>query len=97
LDEVGRILDFSVIKEYLCEWLENNWDHKMLIFKEDSWGPAIKKVDKTVVITEFNPTAENMAEHLLTVVGPAVLWDTGATLIKVTVQETVKCGATVEF
>jgi len=24
-DDVGRVLDFSVIKSILCEWLEENW------------------------------------------------------------------------
>ena len=31
LDNVGRVLDFSVIKSTLCEWLEANWDHHFLI------------------------------------------------------------------
>src|SRR5690606_2250429 len=32
LDLIGRVLDFSVIKTRLCEWLEKWWDHKMLIW-----------------------------------------------------------------
>ncbi len=35
LDEVGRVLDFSAIKVHLCEWLEKNWDHRFLAWKED--------------------------------------------------------------
>ena len=31
LDTIGRVLDFSVIKSRLCEWLEKWWDHKMLL------------------------------------------------------------------
>lgn len=55
------------------------------------------KCAQSVVITAFNPTAENMAEHLLSVIGPKVLLDTGARLTKVQLQETAKFGTTVEF
>lgn len=35
LDQVGRVLDFSAIKERLCIWLEDNWDHKFLCWDQD--------------------------------------------------------------
>lgn len=35
LDSIGRVIDFSVIKEKLCMWLENNWDHKTLLWGGD--------------------------------------------------------------
>jgi 6-pyruvoyltetrahydropterin/6-carboxytetrahydropterin synthase len=35
LDELGRIIDFSVLKTALCDWLENNWDHKMILWEKD--------------------------------------------------------------
>lgn len=35
LDVIGRVLDFSVIKEKLCVWLEENWDHKFLTWIGD--------------------------------------------------------------
>lgn len=35
LDTVGRVLDFSVIKERLCQWLEEEWDHKFLAWNKD--------------------------------------------------------------
>lgn len=35
LDNVGRVIDFTEIKNRLCMWLENNWDHKFLAWKED--------------------------------------------------------------
>src|SRR4051794_12258865 len=35
LDSVGRVIDFSVMKEKLCEWLEREWDHKMLLWYRD--------------------------------------------------------------
>lgn len=35
LDQVGRVIDFSVVKSTLCDWLENNWDHRFLHWEED--------------------------------------------------------------
>lgn len=35
LDHVGRVIDFSVVKTTLCQWLEDNWDHKFLHWEQD--------------------------------------------------------------
>lgn len=97
LDDVGRVVDFAVLKR-LAEWLEENWDHKMLLWDHD---PVMEEVSVThgiiwnsVVRVPFNPTAENMAEYILTHVGPRVLQGFGVHLITCTVEETRKCAAT---
>lgn len=106
LDSVGRVIDFSVIKEKLCEWLESNWDHKFLAWENDpvmkgiyyaipgnmEFGDA-KLFQESVVFVPFNPTAENMAEHLVEVIGPDVL-PKDVLLTKCVVEETMKCSAT---
>lgn len=93
LDAVGRVLDFSVIKEKLCLWLEENWDHRCLIWQEDPWLQPLRELDPSVVAVPFNPTAENMAQWLVEVVGPLQLEGTGATLLSVRIEETRKCAA----
>src|SRR6266567_3680980 len=35
LDSLGRVIDFSKIKTLLCEWLEEHWDHKLLLWNKD--------------------------------------------------------------
>jgi 6-pyruvoyl-tetrahydropterin synthase len=37
---VGRVIDFSVIKTLLCDWLEDNWDHRFLLWEQDPMLPA---------------------------------------------------------
>ena len=92
LDEVGRVLDFGVIKSKLCIWLEENWDHKFLIWIHDPIAEHLEDLDPTGVLgVPFNPTAENMAEYLLTVIGPKQLEGTGTTLHSVRIEETMKC------
>jgi 6-pyruvoyltetrahydropterin/6-carboxytetrahydropterin synthase len=106
-DDIGRVLDFSVIKSKLCMWLEDNWDHRFLAFVEDPLlgnimarrlpdNDAIILIE-SVVWVPFNPTAENMADYLLTVVGPRLLEGTGVNLISVRVEETRKCSAEVSL
>ena len=94
LDEIGRVLDFSVIKTRLADWLEENWDHKMLIWREDPMLAALIALDGTVKAVSFNPTAENLAKYMVEKIGPKQLDGTGATLIEVTIEETRKCSAT---
>lgn len=94
LDDVGRVMDFSVIKARLCMWLEDRWDHKFLVWEKDPSAVALKQLDMIgVVLTSFNPTAENMAMYLVNVVGPSALADTGCRLTEVRVEETRKCSA----
>ena len=93
-DDLGRVLDFSVIKEKLCNWLEQNWDHKFLLWENDPAIESFKKIDaEGLVVVPFNPTAENMAKYLVEQVGINELSDTNAELISVVVEETRKCSA----
>jgi 6-pyruvoyltetrahydropterin/6-carboxytetrahydropterin synthase len=93
LDNIGRVIDFSDMKSRLCMWLEDNWDHKTLIWEDDPWAKVLPEIDPTIVIVPFNPTAENIAQHLVEVVGPAQLAGTGIKLSEVMVEETMKCFA----
>jgi 6-pyruvoyltetrahydropterin/6-carboxytetrahydropterin synthase len=94
LDEVGRVIDFSVIKWTLCDWMERYWDHKTLIWDDDPTGPALDAASPgSVVFVPFNPTAENMARYLVETVGPSLLRGTGVRLVECVVEETRKCSA----
>lgn len=93
VDSLGRVIDFSVIKHTLCAWVEAHWDHRFLVWEKDPMATALRLVDPTIVLVKFNPTAENLAQHLLHVVGPHLLKETGVTLVKVQFEETRKCSA----
>ena len=90
VDSVGRIVDFSKIKERMLGWLNENWDHAFLLFKEDANAlAAIQMVQPTkYFVMPSNPTAENMARYLLEVVAPLVLDDLGVVARRVIVWET---------
>lgn len=95
LDSVGRVIDFSVIKATLCEFLENEWDHKMLLWIQDPAYMQMFALDPHGTVgVPFNPTAENMAEYLVMQAAPLLLKGTGVQLIACKVEETRKCSAT---
>lgn len=94
LDAVGRVIDFSVIKSRLCEWLEEHFDHRFLVWQEDPWSEILYELDpEGLMLVPFNPTAENIAEYLVKVVAPRQLEGTGVRLVKCVVEETRKCCA----
>ena len=95
VDKIGRVLDFSAIKMRLCEWLETNWDHRFLIYMDDPTSSVLlEHFPDDIVLTPFNPTAENMARHVVETVAPVQLRDTGCRLTCCVVEETRKCQAT---
>lgn len=95
LDALGRVIDFSEIKERLCLWLEAQWDHKLMLWSEDPLLPELERLaSEDLCVVPFNPTAEQIARHLVEVVGPAQLAGTGITLVACRVEETRKCSAT---
>ncbi|UPT52997.1 6-carboxytetrahydropterin synthase [Hafnia phage yong3] len=106
LDNVGRVIDFSVVKTTLCQWLENNWDHKFLHWENDSLICSLRDSDrlnetlhgndlgdflKSLVELPFNPTAENLAAYMVEVIGPQLLDEHGVQLVECTIEETSKC------
>ena len=96
LDSIGRVIDFSVIKSLLCQWLEDNWDHRMLLWVHDPMFPALRDLDPHVIAISLNPTAENLARILVEDIGPMQLTGTGVRLVACTFHETSKCSATYE-
>lgn len=95
LDDLGRVIDFGVIKSLLCDWLETNWDHKMMLWQEDPLLEDLcRLVPDDIIVVPFNPTAEAMAEYLVKEVAPAQLQGLGVRLVECCVEETARCSAT---
>jgi len=96
LDEVGRVIDFSIIKSQLCEWLETEWDHRMILWDKDSDAEQLLIIDPTIVLVPFNPTAENLAQYLIDEIGPKLMSPLGVRLARVVIEETRKCSVSCE-
>ncbi len=98
LDDVGRVIDFGVVKEKFGGWIDEYWDHGFVFWEDDE---EVKKALEACPGKKFplpyNPTAENLASFLLEVVGPEVLKGSNIELFRVVVWETENCYASADF
>lgn len=97
LDPLGRVIDFSVLRQRLGGWIEAHWDHGFLLHEDDVEGRAALAgiAGQKLYLLDRNPTAENLALHLLEVVAPRELAGLGAEIVRVTLWETENCFAEV--
>lgn len=98
LDNIGRVVDFSVIKQRIGSWIETNWDHGFIYFsKDENLSLLFKNSDWKSYELNCNPTAENMASYLLNEVCPKELLNLGVKVTEVTIWETANCYATAKL
>lgn len=45
LDALGRVVDFSVIKGLVGKWVDDNWDHNILLHPEDPLLKTLRIAD----------------------------------------------------
>ena len=95
LDSLGRVIDFSVLKEKIGGWIDDNWDHGFVLWDEDTEALAAVRAipGQKIALMPYNPTAENMALFLLLEVCPVVLAGTSVEVTHVRVWETENCYA----
>lgn len=97
LNDLGMLVDFEVLRSTICKWLDDNYDHRMILWDKDPIAQQVKLLDPSTVIVPFNPTAENMAAHILTEVAPSLLSNYPITINKIVVEESSKCSASCEL
>lgn len=106
LDGVGRVVDFSVVKKEVGGWIDEHWDHNMILHVDDPLAPFGSLPDCCVNLLHdilgakkpyimphaLNPTAENMAWVLF-----GIAWelfsDTPLVVEHVRLYETPNCWA----
>lgn len=99
-EEIGYNIDFKEIKRVGCQWIDDMWDHGMLLNPHDTVViDACKAIpnQKYWLMSlngkgEFcNPTVENIAKELFLAID--ILFNTraGLTLSKITLYETPNC------
>jgi 6-pyruvoyltetrahydropterin/6-carboxytetrahydropterin synthase len=97
LDRLGRVIDFSVLKGVVGGWIEEHWDHGMILWSGDELARgamAGMDDDAKVFIMPTIPTAENMAQFLKDRAN-TLLRDMHVTVTKVVLWETENCYAEV--
>lgn len=100
LDDVGRVIDFGVMKEVIGTWIDENLDHTTICNDEDdnliAWceAEARQKGKKAPYIVPYEPTAENIA-RLIHEVGTGLLKERGSLvqIVNIRIWETPNCFA----
>ena len=84
------ILDFSIVKKCVKEWLDLNWEHAMIVAKEDTeLGELLMSLpNQKIFILNGEPTAENMASHLFHTVLPVLFKAFPVTIERIKFYET---------
>lgn len=83
LDRLGMVIDFSVMKRVIGQWIDDQLDHKMLLHRDDPVIPELRRLGEQFVELDVNPTAENIAkliyDHAVSEgfpVAEVTLWET---------------------
>lgn len=95
-DDLGILFDFAIMKEIFGKWIDDNFDHNAILAQGDKeLGDFITKTTKQkIYYIEQNPTAENIAKHLMYDVFPQLLAPYAAIITKLTLYETPNCFVT---
>ncbi len=90
VDEVGRLIDFAILKTLFKGWIDDNWDHGFILWDQDTNGRAAMDmvVPQKLYLLPYNPTAENMAKYLLDEICPQLLKGQTVTCWKIVLWET---------
>jgi 6-pyruvoyltetrahydropterin/6-carboxytetrahydropterin synthase len=104
LDLLGRVIDFGCLKDIAGKWVDDVWDHNMLLHYQD---PLLSSYDGMngdtttpedicgrppyIMKHKRNPTAENIAVEFFENVQP--LLPPMIHIVQVVVHETPKCRA----
>jgi len=89
LNEMGMVIDFGHIKDKLGKWINENFDHNLILSKNDvQLIDSLKdNLDQRIYIMDKTPTAENMALHILHDICPKLFQNEKAYCEKIRLYE----------
>ncbi len=95
LDNIGRVVDFGAVKHKLGTWLDENWDHTVILWDKDkTLGEQIAgSTGQKIYYLPFNPTAENLAAYLLSNTCPKLFGGSDLKCVHIRIYETPNCFA----
>lgn len=93
LDNLGRVIDFGVIKEVLGSWIDDNLDHNTILSIQDKiLGESItQQTNQKIYYIDENPTAENIAKHIFEEICPKLFADKNVKCVAIRLFETPNC------
>lgn len=100
LDSLDRTVDFGAIKHVVGRWIDDHWDHRLLLNNEDPLKQVFENhlqlFGQRPYFMSGNPTAEVMVQHLAEAIHtlPTLAeWDQVVVLTRIRLYETPNCWA----
>ncbi len=62
LNAIGMVMDFVEMKKHIGEWLEEQFDHAVLLHRADPIVSVLQAAGQRVIALEVQPTPENLAK-----------------------------------
>jgi len=93
LDNLGRVIDFGVIREVLGGWIDDNFDHNTILsIKDKELGKKISEITgQKIYYIKENPTAENIANYIFGEICPKLFADKNVKCVAIKLYETPNC------
>jgi len=73
LNALGMVVDFGDVKTRVKDWIEDHWDHRMILQNDDPLIELLREQGEPVFVLDAPTTAENLAAHLFKVARDAGL------------------------
>lgn len=95
LDHLGRVIDFGTVRDILGKWIDDNFDHNVILnIADKKLGDEISKITgQQIYYMNENPTAENIASHLLHEICPKLFLGFNDKSMRIRLYETPNCFA----
>jgi 6-pyruvoyltetrahydropterin/6-carboxytetrahydropterin synthase len=92
-DDLGMVVDFGYMKLIIQNWVDDNFDHSLILHQEDKkMGEQIADWTKQkIYYMAKNPTAENIALHLKLDILPQLFTNNSFIITKIKLFETPNC------
>lgn len=99
LDEIGRVVDFGIVKKILGSWIDENFDHNTILnIADKGLGNQVAAITgQKIYYMNCNPTAENIATHLLHKICPQLFANLPFKCFSIKVFETPNCSAEIKI
>ena len=93
LDQREMVRDFGEVKHAVKRWIDETFDHKMLLRRDDPVAPFLQQLGEPIHLIDTNPTAEAIAKlifaHAARLGFPVTsvrLWETDSSFATYTVD-----------
>ena len=93
LDNLGRVIDFGVIRQVLGTWIDDNLDHNTILSIADKklGNNIAAETGQKIYYIKENPTAENIANYIFTEICPKLFADKSVKCVAIKLYETPNC------